>query len=60
MCQGSRLYGGAMARPSKQAERRADLVEAALTAVSEHGLRALSLTDVADQAGLTRGAILYY
>lgn len=49
-----------MARPRRQEERRADLVEAALVAVSEHGLRALSLTDVADKAGLTRGAILYY
>jgi len=35
-------------------------VEAALSAVSEHGLRSISLTDVAQQAGLTRGAILYY
>lgn len=49
-----------MARPKRQDERRADLVEAALTAVSARGLRAISLTDVAQQAGLTRGAILYY
>lgn len=49
-----------MARPRRQDERRADLVEAALTAVSEHGLRSLSLADVAEKAGLTRGAILYY
>lgn len=49
-----------MARPRRQEERRADLVEAALAAVSERGLRTLSLTDVADRAGLTRGAILYY
>lgn len=35
-------------------------MDAALTAVSEHGLRSLSLSDVAAQAGLTRGAILYY
>jgi AcrR family transcriptional regulator len=49
-----------MARPKKQEARRADLVEAALAAVSEHGLRSLSLADVATQAGLTRGAILYY
>lgn len=35
-------------------------MEAALSAVSEHGLRSISLTDVAQQAGLTRGAILYY
>jgi DNA-binding transcriptional regulator YbjK len=50
----------AVARPSRQTERRADLVQAALDAVSERGLRALSLADVAEQAGLTRGAILYY
>lgn len=49
-----------MARPKRQDARRADLVEAALSAVSEHGLRSISLTDVAQQAGLTRGAILYY
>lgn len=49
-----------MARPKRQDERRADLVEAALSAVSERGLRSISLTDVAQRAGLTRGAILYY
>ncbi|WP_309129363.1 TetR family transcriptional regulator [Microbacterium sp.] len=49
-----------MARPKRQDARRADLVEAALTAVSERGLRSISLTDVAHRAGLTRGAILYY
>ncbi|HEY0888752.1 MAG TPA: TetR family transcriptional regulator [Nocardioides sp.] len=49
-----------MARPRRQEERRADLVDATLAAVSERGLRALSLTDVAAKAGLTRGAILYY
>ncbi|MEY9852028.1 AcrR family transcriptional regulator [Leifsonia sp. EB41] len=49
-----------MARPKKQDERRADLIEAALSAVGERGLRSLSLADVAAKAGLTRGAILYY
>lgn len=49
-----------MARPRKQEERRADLIEAALSAVGERGLRSLSLADVAAKAGLTRGAILYY
>lgn len=49
-----------MARPKRQDARRADLVQATLTAVSERGLRAISLTDVAQRAGLTRGAILYY
>lgn len=37
-----------------------EVVEAALAAAAEHGLRNLSLTDVANQAGVTRGALLYY
>lgn len=49
-----------MARPSTQQQRRQDVVNAALAAASEHGLRELSLTDVANQAGVTRGALLYY
>lgn len=49
-----------MARPSTQQQRRKDVVDAALAAAAEHGLRSLSLTDVANQAGVTRGALLYY
>lgn len=49
-----------MARPSTQHQRRKEVVEAALEAAAEHGLRDLSLTDVANQAGVTRGALLYY
>lgn len=49
-----------MARPRRQEERRAELIEATYAAGREHGLRSLSLTDVASAAGLTRGAILYY
>lgn len=49
-----------MARPKRQEERRAALIEATYRAGAERGLRALSLTDVAEKAGLTRGAILYY
>jgi AcrR family transcriptional regulator len=49
-----------MARPKKQEERRAALIEATYAAGKERGLRSLSLTDVAATAGLTRGAILYY
>jgi len=49
-----------MARPRRQEERRAALIEATYAAGREHGLRSLSLTDVAAAAGLTRGAILYY
>ena len=49
-----------MARPRRQEERRAALIDATYAAGREHGLRSLSLTDVAAAAGLTRGAILYY
>jgi AcrR family transcriptional regulator len=49
-----------VARPKRQDERRAQLVEATLQASTDLGLRRLSLSDVADRAGLTRGAVLYY
>jgi AcrR family transcriptional regulator len=49
-----------MARPSTQQQRRGEVIDAALAAAAEHGLRNLSLTDVANQAGVTRGALLYY
>ena len=49
-----------MARPNRQLERKQALIAAAQTAVVDRGLVQLSLTDVAKEAGLTRGAILYY
>lgn len=49
-----------MARPSTQQQRRIEVVQAALDAAADRGLRKLSLTDVANQAGVTRGALLYY
>ena len=49
-----------MARPSTQKQRRIEVIDAALEAAAEHGLRGLSLTDVANHAGVTRGALLYY
>ena len=49
-----------MARPKRQEARRAALIEATYAAGRTRGLRSLSLTDVAAQAGLSRGAILYY
>lgn len=49
-----------MARPNTQSRRRREVIDAALAAAAEHGLRNLSLTDVANQAGVTRGALLYY
>ena len=53
-------YGRKMARPRNQSARREALIEATYTAGRRRGLRSLSLSDVAEQAGLTRGAILYY
>src|SRR5436309_13065775 len=49
-----------MARPKRQDQRRAELVEAARTAVLERGMLGLRLRDVAERAGLTSGAVLYY
>lgn len=53
-------YCQPMARPRNQRSRREALIQATYAAGREHGLRRLSLTDVAQQAGLTRGAVLYY
>jgi AcrR family transcriptional regulator len=49
-----------MARPRNQGARRQALIEATYAAGQKHGLRSLSLTDVAEQAGLSRGTVLYY
>lgn len=49
-----------MGRPRNQEPRREALIEATYAAGRDRGLRRLSLTDVAQQAGLTRGAVLYY
>ena len=49
-----------MARPRRQEERRAAVIEATYQMGREHGLRSLSLSDIAAAAGLTRGAVLYY
>ncbi|GAA3066737.1 MULTISPECIES: TetR/AcrR family transcriptional regulator [Actinomycetes] len=49
-----------MARPRNQTQRRQDLIAATIDTAGRKGLRALSMTDVAEEAGLTRGAVLYY
>jgi AcrR family transcriptional regulator len=49
-----------VARPKDQERRRRELVAAAHTAVAEKGLAAVKLRDVAEAAGLTPGAVLYY
>ncbi|GAA4241992.1 TetR/AcrR family transcriptional regulator [Actinomadura meridiana] len=49
-----------MARPSRAHERRADLVAAARRAVLDRGMLDLRLRDVAEEAGLSSGSVLYY
>lgn len=49
-----------MARTKNQGERRQQIVAAAQRAIVKHGLSSVRLRDVADEAGLTSGAVLYY
>ncbi|MFI0483465.1 TetR/AcrR family transcriptional regulator [Actinomadura sp. 9N215] len=49
-----------MARPSKAHERRADLVAAARRAVLGRGMLDLRLRDVAAEAEMSPGSVLYY
>jgi AcrR family transcriptional regulator len=44
----------------RRIERKADLVEAAWRAMLEHGATSVRLNQVAEQAGLTSGAIIYH
>jgi AcrR family transcriptional regulator len=49
-----------MARPKNQAARRRQLTEAAGRAIIARGAAAVRLKDIAEQAGVTPGAVLYY
>ncbi len=49
-----------MARSKDQQARRAQLAQAAYRAVVERGVDGLRLKDIADQAGITSAAVLYY
>jgi DNA-binding transcriptional regulator YbjK len=49
-----------MATRKSRTERRADLIEAARRAMLRHGTDGVLLTQVAEQAGLTSGAVLYH
>ncbi|MGI9824676.1 TetR/AcrR family transcriptional regulator [Agromyces sp. Marseille-Q5079] len=49
-----------MARPKRQEERRSQLVAAAQRAIAAHGPEGARLNRVAEEAGLTSGAVLYY
>jgi len=49
-----------VAQHKKRIERKADLVDAAWRAMLEHGATSVRLNQVAEQAGLTSGAIIYH
>jgi AcrR family transcriptional regulator len=49
-----------MARPKRQAARRAQLVDAASRAIAARGLADLRIKDIADSAGMVPGSVLYY
>jgi DNA-binding transcriptional regulator YbjK len=49
-----------MARPRDQERRRKQLVKATNELVASKGMAAVRLRDVAEHAGLTPGAVLYY
>jgi AcrR family transcriptional regulator len=49
-----------MARPKDQERRRGELVAAAGELAARKGMRDVRLRDVAEAAGLTSGAVLYY
>jgi AcrR family transcriptional regulator len=49
-----------MARPKDQEKRRDELVAAARDLAARKGMGGVRLRDVADAAGLTSGAVLYY
>lgn len=49
-----------MGRPNRQAERRQDIFSAAIAVIERHDLATLTLTEVADELGLTPNAVRYY
>lgn len=51
---------GAVARPNRQAQRREEILEAAITLIERHDLATLRISDVAAELGLTPNAVRYY
>jgi AcrR family transcriptional regulator len=49
-----------MARPKNQAARRGQLKQAARRAIAERGIEGVRIKDVAEHAGLSSQAVLYY
>src|SRR5215475_11775042 len=52
--------GVGMATRKSRTQRREDLIEAARRAMIQHGADGVLLNQVAEQAGLTSGAVLYH
>ncbi|WP_246267542.1 TetR/AcrR family transcriptional regulator [Nonomuraea typhae] len=49
-----------MAQRKSRTDRRLDLIEAARRAIIRHGVDGVQLSHVAEEAGLTSGAVLYH
>ena len=49
-----------MARPNRQAERREEILDAAIALIERHDLATLRIADVAEELGLTANAVRYY
>lgn len=49
-----------MTQRKSRIDRRIDLIEAARRAIIRHGIDGVQLTHVAEEAGLTSGAVLYH
>jgi len=49
-----------MARPNRQAQRRGEILDAAIALIERHDLATLKLADVASELGLTTNAVRYY
>ncbi len=49
-----------MARPNRQTQRRAEILDAAIGLIERHDLATLRVTDVAAELGLTANAVRYY
>jgi AcrR family transcriptional regulator len=54
------VRGAVMARPKRQEQRRSEIVAATQRTIAQHGPDGARLNRVAEEAGLTSGAVLYY
>src|SRR5687768_6622026 len=52
--------GGRMARPPVRDERRAQILDAMYEVIAKNGAANASISDIADAAGVARGALHYF